>query len=171
MNDLSGRMQRVGELGIQFAASNAVQWSEEVRLIEAERDSIRTEAHRLLREKSEQFQEFCKKHEQLQFVLSVKADECEQVRQKYEVHNINSSIVKEIDVERARQLDKFGIQTHDNYKYLAILGEEVGEANQAALQADFEGGPTDRLRKELVEVATVAIAFIEKLDMEAEVES
>ncbi len=37
--------------------------------------------------------------------------------------------------ERNRQDQLWGEQNHDPFTYLAILGEEVGEANKAALDA------------------------------------
>ena len=42
--------------------------------------------------------------------------------------------MRDIESERRRQEDKWGAQHHDIYRWLAILGEEVGEANQAALE-------------------------------------
>jgi NTP pyrophosphatase (non-canonical NTP hydrolase) len=72
-----------------------------------------------------------------------------------------------IDVlaERVRQERKWGEQNHDPFVYGAILSEEVGEAAQAALKAGGEGGKTlADLRVELVQVAAVAVAFIECLD-------
>lgn len=75
-----------------------------------------------------------------------------------------------IRAERERQDSKWGEQNHDPFKYLAILGEEVGECNKAALESyDFKTGKWDRegLRhycEELVQVAAVAKAMIECVD-------
>ena len=72
--------------------------------------------------------------------------------------------------ERGRQLQKWGIQNHTPIEWLAILGEEVGEALKEALEHHFTGHyPPDperltRLRAELVQVAAVAVAMIESLD-------
>lgn len=66
--------------------------------------------------------------------------------------------------ERVRQDAKWGEQNHHPFTYLAILGEEVGEANQAALQATFGGKTWADYRTELVHVAAVAVAMIECLD-------
>lgn len=60
--------------------------------------------------------------------------------------------------ERQKQDDKWGEQNHDVYKWLAILGEEVGEANKAAL----EDTRTD-LINELIQIGAVTIAMIESL--------
>lgn len=67
--------------------------------------------------------------------------------------------------ERVRQHERWGNQSnHSNLTWLAILGEEVGEANQAQLHNVFGGRAAGTLRDELVQVAAVALAFIEAID-------
>jgi NTP pyrophosphatase (non-canonical NTP hydrolase) len=65
--------------------------------------------------------------------------------------------------ERERQDSKWGgipgIERRDDHTYAAVLGEEFGEACQAWLQRDPAA-----LREELVQVAAVAVAWIEELD-------
>ena len=68
-------------------------------------------------------------------------------------------IVKFIIAERARQDEKWGEQNHDIYKWLAILGEEVGEANKAALENDYS-----ELMQELIQIGAVTVAMIESLE-------
>lgn len=84
-----------------------------------------------------------------------------------------SDVESEIRAERVRQDAKFGEQDHEPTIYLTILMEEVGEAAQAALHAknDFRPGSKDyskegleKYRKELVQVAAVAVAMIECID-------
>jgi len=83
------------------------------------------------------------------------------------------SVLDDVVEERLRQEKKWGQQNHNPFEYLAILGEEVGEVNRAALENyDYR----DRMwvakdnprwgpyRKELVQVAAVAVAMIECLD-------
>ena len=74
------------------------------------------------------------------------------------------AVLMEIDRERMKQDAKWGEQNHDPYLYGAILVEEVGEAMQAALKSQWEGGDPHALRAELVQVAAVAVAFIECVD-------
>lgn len=74
------------------------------------------------------------------------------------------SVLEEIAKERNRQDEKWGEQNHSPADYLTILGEEVGEANKAALEAKFAGEPWEDYRKELVQVAAVAVAMIECFD-------
>ena len=61
----------------------------------------------------------------------------------------------EVIKERRRQDEKWGEQNHGPFKWLAILGEEVGEANKAALEDDSAG-----YRNELIQVAAVAMAMV-----------
>ena len=68
-------------------------------------------------------------------------------------------IVKFIMAERARQDEKWGEQNHDIYKWLAIIGEEVGEANKAALENDYS-----ELMEELIQIGAVTVAMIESLE-------
>ena len=68
-------------------------------------------------------------------------------------------IIKKIIAERNRQDVKWGEQNHDVYKWLAILGEEVGEANKASLEENY-----DELIDELIQVGAVTVAMIESLE-------
>ena len=78
------------------------------------------------------------------------------------------SIFDSIEKERKRQDDKWGLQNHDPDKWLMILGEEVGEANKAALEAHFCSKPLNRYRRELIQIAAVTVAMIECLDRQFE---
>jgi NTP pyrophosphatase (non-canonical NTP hydrolase) len=75
-----------------------------------------------------------------------------------------AKIYKQVIAERLRQDAKWGEQNHHPFLWLAILGEEVGEVNKAALQATFGGQWWKDYRKELIETAAVAIAMVECLD-------
>ncbi len=78
-------------------------------------------------------------------------------------------IIHEIVEERQRQKIKWGKQDHHPLEWLAILGEEVGEVNRAVLSFHFGGtADTQNYRKELVQVAAVAIAAIESLGRRGE---
>lgn len=72
--------------------------------------------------------------------------------------------------ERLRQDKKWGIQNHDPFLYLTILGEEYGETCKAALEARFGKDPETEaerylhLREEAVQTAAVALAIVECLD-------
>ena len=67
-------------------------------------------------------------------------------------------ILKAIEVERKNQDDKWGEQNHNIFKWLAILGEEVGEANKSALEENSE-----ELVEELIQISAVSVAMLESI--------
>ena len=72
------------------------------------------------------------------------------------------SVWDEIQKERERQDNKWGEQNHHPLIWNNILGEEYGEACKHTIEAienDYS-----KYRKELIEVAAVAIAAVESLD-------
>ena len=77
-------------------------------------------------------------------------------------------VLKLVADERERQDQKWGEQNHPPCEWIAILVEEVGEATQEALNVRFGYEDHDasliRLRSELIQVAAVAVAFVECLD-------
>lgn len=66
--------------------------------------------------------------------------------------------------ERARQNESWGLQRHSPELWLAIVTEEVGETAQSVLHDRFGGKAKGTLRKELVQLAAVAIAWLEAID-------
>ena len=65
-------------------------------------------------------------------------------------------IYKMIVEERKRQDTKWGIQNHNQEKWITILGEEFGEVCKATLEhSDYE------YIKEMTQVAAVAVAALE----------
>lgn len=77
-------------------------------------------------------------------------------------------VLKEVTAERLKQEEQWGEQNHDDFEYLTILGEEYGEACEAALKAAPQMGEhtltTYHLREELIQVAAVAIKHVEAID-------
>lgn len=74
-----------------------------------------------------------------------------------EITEVLSSIalLKELTYrERLAQREKWGEQTHDIFKWLSILGEELGEAHKAAIE-----GKEEELKIELIQIAAVAWAI------------
>ena len=72
--------------------------------------------------------------------------------------------IERIWEERARQDEKWGEQNHDPFAWMAILMEEVGELSQAVLHARYGGPAAFTVSKEAVQVAAVAVAFLECLE-------
>lgn len=77
---------------------------------------------------------------------------------------IGAQVAHDVNHERVRQDGLWGEQNHDPFTWLAILGEEVGEAAKAALEIRFGKGPLAHYREELVQVAAVACAMVECID-------
>ena len=69
-----------------------------------------------------------------------------------------------IGVEREFQNEKWGEQNHDDYKWLAILAEEVGELAEAILHDEFGGNAKGHAHTELLHVASVAVQWLECMD-------
>jgi hypothetical protein len=58
--------------------------------------------------------------------------------------------------EELRRADAKHGDAEDLYVALAVLGEEFGELQQAALQFDYEGGSRDHILKECIQVGAMA---------------
>ena len=74
------------------------------------------------------------------------------------------NVLNLIRAERERQNKKWGEQNHDDYRWLAILTEEVGEAAQAILHDEFGGSHAGTAKEELVHVAAVAVQWLECME-------
>lgn len=79
----------------------------------------------------------------------------------------SQAVLKEVLGERLRQEKKWGQQNHDGPFYLTILMEEVGEVDHAILESRAGSGNVEDIRKEIVQVAAVAVAMAEAYDREA----
>lgn len=71
-----------------------------------------------------------------------------------------NEVLEDVAVERLRQLAKWGDQHHDDAWWCVIEAEEFGEVAREV----YEKAPASRLREELVQVAAVAVAWIEDID-------
>ena len=80
-------------------------------------------------------------------------------------NQLRMNVLTDIDSERSRQDDKWGIQRHDNGTWLQILIEEVGEVAQAMQKNKEWGKETDagNLYTELIHVSAVAAAIAEQV--------
>lgn len=76
---------------------------------------------------------------------------------------IFQNIVADIKAERERQNEQWGEQTHEDYIWLAILTEELGEVAQAILHDEFGGPHANTVEAELIQVAAVAVQWLECL--------
>ena len=72
-------------------------------------------------------------------------------------------ILEMINTERDSQDEKWGIQRHHYFKWNTILGEEVGEVNQASLDIENSIDTEEHLVEELIQVAAVAVSYVESI--------
>ena len=86
----------------------------------------------------------------------------------HELFSEHSKIILDSLNERLRQNNKFGAnRTQHPFLWNTILVEEVGEASKDSLDMYFSDNPDEalkRYRKELIEVASVAMAIVQDLD-------
>lgn len=88
----------------------------------------------------------------------------------YDLGKIRVDALDDINDERDRQDAKWGVQNHPASVWLTVLTEEVGELAEAVLVV--RGEPRDLtmsqaiadMRKEAVQSAAVAMAFVEWID-------
>lgn len=66
--------------------------------------------------------------------------------------------------ERQRQDVQWGEQNHDDITWSAILTEEVGEAAQAALHAQFGGDAAPWVAVEVIHTAAVCLVWLDCLE-------
>ena len=79
-----------------------------------------------------------------------------------------AGVLAEVAQERERQHTKWGLQNLPPELWLMVLGEEVGEVNNAALEHHIGNLPDlAAYRTELIQVAAVAVQAVESLDRQA----
>jgi NTP pyrophosphatase (non-canonical NTP hydrolase) len=82
-------------------------------------------------------------------------------REAMSVASRRHKILSDVDMERDRQMEKWGEQRHPATYWVCILTEEVGEVAQACIS---DKAMIDDLRQELVQTAAVAVAWLECID-------
>jgi len=95
----------------------------------------------------------------LQFVKPLIAFKKEKADDLLLNHGQALDILHAIAKERTRQDNKWGIQRLEDSQMMLVLVEEVGEVAKASLE-----GYQLRLREELIQVAAVAVKWVETLD-------
>jgi NTP pyrophosphatase (non-canonical NTP hydrolase) len=83
-----------------------------------------------------------------------------------------NEVIESIIQERLSQKKKWGEQNHHPLTWISILGEEFGEFCEAVNETVFDNG-TDKggyinMKKEAIQVAAVAVAFLEYLERHKE---
>ena len=75
-------------------------------------------------------------------------------------------IFQEVFDERRRQDMRWGIQNHRPMEWLGVLMEELGEVAKDTVENHWhpDAGSIANMREELIQVAAVAVAWIESID-------
>lgn len=88
-----------------------------------------------------------------------------ELEERIEAEGRTRVVANHINEERRRQDAKWGSQRHlPPAVWLAILTEEVGEVAEQILEARAGNARAGELRKELIQVAAVATAWLEALE-------
>jgi NTP pyrophosphatase (non-canonical NTP hydrolase) len=90
------------------------------------------------------------------------------------VTDAQARVLERIIDERHRQRERWGEQPHNTHcQWLTIITEEVGEAARHAIELEHDAYPhsididnenEQKLRIELVQLAAVVIAWLERLE-------
>lgn len=83
------------------------------------------------------------------------------------IDKLKIKVLLDVNKERDRQDELWGLQRHEYSKWLAILAEEFGEVAQAInginFPKDAKQTDADNLYEELIQVAAVAVAIAEQV--------
>lgn len=69
-------------------------------------------------------------------------------------------IAEAIEMERKRQNEQWGAQSHSHETWLAILLEEIGEVAKSVLQDK----PMEDLQQEIIQAAAVCFVWLEQTE-------
>ena len=75
----------------------------------------------------------------------------------FEVMNVK----RELQAENERQLEKWGVQDHTPFEWLAYTLEELGELSEAISEWEYRGGLVEDIVKEAIQTATLAMKIAE----------
>jgi len=85
-------------------------------------------------------------------------------------NHVEDYLLCEVEYEIESSNKKFGEQNHSPAEWLAILGEEFGEAAKEVVEASASKSLINKttryknLRKELIQTACVALKMVQSLD-------
>ena len=80
-------------------------------------------------------------------------------------------ILSVLENENRNQLQKWGVQTHSSFEWLAYTTEELGSLSKAISEYEYRKGPILNIVDEAVQVATLALKIAEMYYHEAYIKS
>lgn len=79
------------------------------------------------------------------------------------IREMDSDIVRSVLTEVERAKSKFPVFAANISDAALVVGEEVGEVQEAVLKYFYEGGSYEHITEELIHVAATAFRFIDML--------
>ena len=76
---------------------------------------------------------------------------------------LSDDIWRQLQNEDMSQIAKWGFQKHGIFQWLAFITEELGELSEAISEYVYRDGDIDDIRKEAVQVATLAAKVAEMI--------
>lgn len=77
-------------------------------------------------------------------------------------------IMDKVFDENTRQIEKWGVQDHNETEWLAITAEEFGEMSKAIVDYHFALGSPSLVVKEAIQTATLCLKIAEMFSAERE---
>ena len=71
-----------------------------------------------------------------------------------------------VQQEHLRQLEKWGVQDHHPFAWLAFATEELGETAKAIAEWEYRGGNPKDVVKEAIQTATLCLKIAEMFNEE-----
>jgi len=68
---------------------------------------------------------------------------------------------KEIEMENQHQLDKWGVQDHEPFAWLAFATEELGEMSEAISEYLYRDGDREHVVTEAIQTVTLCLKIAE----------
>ena len=79
------------------------------------------------------------------------------------MNSIDETILQQIKNELVRATAKFPTWPNDPIHAMAVVNEEIGELNQAVLQAVYEDGEFEPVYQEAIQSAAMLFRFLDSL--------
>ena len=80
------------------------------------------------------------------------------------MNSMDETILQQIKNELRRAIAKHPTWPDDPIHAMAVVNEEIGELNQAVLQAVYEGGDLDHVWEEALQSTAMLFRFLDSLD-------
>ena len=78
-----------------------------------------------------------------------------------ELVTLRYTLIPMVVAEHEHQIEKWGVQSKSPFEWMTNLTEEIGELAQAITEAEYNNGCLEDVRKEAIQVATLALKIAE----------